>query len=269
MKERPKGVTTIFEVDGYKEIIVVIPTADFNGKYAKECRENIFKGLHMVFVESGGSEDFYFNYAHNCNLGIKKAMQYDPKWIVVSNDDMYKIDEVSRLKSHLMKLSPDEQSVVFTCANSLYHSRLVSVSYMTYRRNLILFLKGRVDRRRLYCEKKFNIKYVIGSTERIYKFVYKPRLQLKYTGSFAIFSIALVRKYNGAMYDEVYLNGTEDIDQSWKFMQVQIRKRCLHYNIGDIIGGTIGTYNVTRRLRGLLNDCYLNSKIDSGELKFL
>ena len=32
MKERPKGVANIYEIDGDKEIIVVIPTADFNGK---------------------------------------------------------------------------------------------------------------------------------------------------------------------------------------------------------------------------------------------
>ncbi|MEM3860085.1 MAG: hypothetical protein QW478_11905 [Candidatus Micrarchaeaceae archaeon] len=83
MKERPKGRAEIIEVEGDKEIIVVIPTADFNGKYAKECRENIFKGLHIIFVESGFPKDPYFNYAHNCNVGIKKAMEYNPKWIVV------------------------------------------------------------------------------------------------------------------------------------------------------------------------------------------
>ena len=43
MRERPKGVANIHEFEGDKDIIVVIPTADFNGKYAKECRENIFK----------------------------------------------------------------------------------------------------------------------------------------------------------------------------------------------------------------------------------
>ena len=32
MKERPKGVSYIHEVDGYKDIVVVIPTADLNGK---------------------------------------------------------------------------------------------------------------------------------------------------------------------------------------------------------------------------------------------
>ena len=95
MKERPKGAAYIHEIEGDKDIIVVIPTADFNGKYARECRENIFKGLHIVFVESGGRGDFYFNYAHNCNVGIKKAMEYKPKWVVVSNDDMEMIDSIS------------------------------------------------------------------------------------------------------------------------------------------------------------------------------
>ena len=88
MKERPKGASYIHEVEGNKDIIVVIPTADFNGKYARTCREEIFKGLHMVFVESGENPDPYFNYAHNCNVGIKRAMEYNPKWVVVSNDDI-------------------------------------------------------------------------------------------------------------------------------------------------------------------------------------
>ncbi len=98
MKERPKGVANIHEVEGDKDIIVVIPTADFNGKYAKECRENIFKGLHIIFVESGEIPDPYFNGAHNVNIGIKKAMEYNPRWIVFSNDDVYKIDSVEKLK---------------------------------------------------------------------------------------------------------------------------------------------------------------------------
>ena len=98
MRERPKGVSTIHEVEGDKDVVVVIPTADFNGKYAKECRENIFKGLHIIFVESGGKGDFYFNIAHNFNVGIKKAMKYNPKWIVFSGDDMVQVDDITVLK---------------------------------------------------------------------------------------------------------------------------------------------------------------------------
>ena len=86
MKERPRGTAKIHEVDGIRDIIVVITTADFNGRYAKECRENIFKGLYMIFVESAEMPDPYFNNAHNINVGIEKAMEYNPKWIVFSGD---------------------------------------------------------------------------------------------------------------------------------------------------------------------------------------
>ena len=268
MKERPKGIATIKEVEGEKDVIVVIPTADFNGKYAKECRENIFRGLHIVFVESGGKVDFYFNFSHNCNVGIRKAMEYNPKWIVLSNDDMYKVDDITILKTYLMELSSKEASVVFTCTEGLYHSRLVALSFRTYRRRLILILKGRLERRRLYFEKKFNIKYTIGSTFGFYKLIYKPRFQVKYTGNFAIFSNGLVRKYISVMFDEVYINGSEDIDLSWKFKVDHIVERCVKYNIGDYIGGTIGSYNTTRRLRGLLNDTYLNLKIELWQRTF-
>ena len=50
MKKKPKGVLIVDEVEGDKEIIVIIPTADFDVKYAIECRDNIFKGLYIAFV---------------------------------------------------------------------------------------------------------------------------------------------------------------------------------------------------------------------------
>jgi len=66
MKERPKGVPWIREVSDQKDIIVVIPTANFNGKYANECKENIFKGLHIIFVESEGEERFLLQFCSLC-----------------------------------------------------------------------------------------------------------------------------------------------------------------------------------------------------------
>ena len=124
MRERPKGVANVHEVEGDKDIIVVIPTADLNGKYAKECRDNIFKGLHIIFVESGEVPDPYFNYAHNVNIGVRNAMAYIPKWIVISNDDMRKIDDPRILKNGLMKFNPNEVDVLFTKESpDHYHSQ--------------------------------------------------------------------------------------------------------------------------------------------------
>ena len=45
MRNRPKGVAKLYESNGNKEIIVVITTADINGKFAKDCRDNIFQGF--------------------------------------------------------------------------------------------------------------------------------------------------------------------------------------------------------------------------------
>ncbi|MEM3593018.1 MAG: hypothetical protein QXW67_03960, partial [Candidatus Micrarchaeia archaeon] len=109
---------------GNKDIIVVIPTADFNGRYAKACRDEIFKGLHMIFVESGGKGDFYFNFAHNCNVGIKKALEYSPKWIILSNDDMHKIDDISVLVEQLKIVNNEEYGAVFFNPPHFYYSKI-------------------------------------------------------------------------------------------------------------------------------------------------
>ena len=267
MKERPNGVANIYEVDGGNDIIVVIPTADFNGKYAKECRENIYKGLHIIFVESRGRGDFYFNFAHNCNVGIRKAMEYKPKWVVLSNDDMVKIDEVNKLKYSLLRLDSGKEIIVFNCNQGIYHSRLASISTRTLRRKVVLAIKGMREMRRLSFEKKFGTRYIVGSTLKPYKLIYKTVIQVMYFGSFGIFSSALIKKYGWKLFDETYINGAEDIDLSWRIKQDRIEEECIDYRIGDIIGGTIGPYNLTRRLRGMVNDCYLNLKIEIGELK--
>ncbi|MEM3334148.1 MAG: hypothetical protein QW745_08110 [Thermoplasmata archaeon] len=113
MKERPKGVSYINEIKGNKDIIVVIPIMDVNGKYAITFRDEIFKDLHIIFVVSGKG-NYYFNYAHNCNVDIKKALEHNPKWIIVLNDDMYKINDVSVLIEQLESLNNQAIDIVFT-----------------------------------------------------------------------------------------------------------------------------------------------------------
>ena len=48
-------------------------------------------------------------------------MEYNPKWIVISNDDMYKIDDVSILKGQLENIDPDKFYIVFP-AGTHYHT---------------------------------------------------------------------------------------------------------------------------------------------------
>ena len=83
MKNRESGRAKIYEVKGKNDIIIVIPTTDHNGKFAQNCSKNIFKGMHIIFVESSGLTDKYFNYARNVNKGLKYALKYKPKWVIL------------------------------------------------------------------------------------------------------------------------------------------------------------------------------------------
>ena len=265
MKERPKGVSNIHEVDGDKEIIVVIPTADFNGKYAKECKENIFKGLHIIFVESGGRRDFYFNYSHNCNVGIRKAMEYKPKWIVFSNDDMVKIDDVDTLKEELAKINYNEVSAVFT-SPSIYHS--VPVKFAEPRLIFYIYMKIRSAQniKRLTLWKKFNVRFFLPRIGLIWSILYKKGTPCFSISAFGIFSSTFLNDFmneNNELFDETFITATEDIDLSLKITLTRNDYKFINYKIGDLINGTLGS-SFAKQLRDLAGDTLLNYLIDCG-----
>ena len=268
MKERPKGVANIHEVDGNKEIIVVIPTADFNGKCAKECRENIFKGLHIIFVESGGKEDFYFNYAHNCNVGIRKAMEYNPKWVLVSNDDMYKIDETDILLKELSTIDNGKVMSVFT-GQSRYHSfnscvgkkrfLLTDIGYLLYYLKERKLLEWRIV---LKIAKKHNyaVKWILGPRNRLLgKLFLSEAYFFTMTATFAILSSQFC-KAKEKVFNETYQIGVEDWELSLELNKFEVA--IIDYRIGDVIGGTIGG-GLRRAIRDLANLVYFNERIQA------
>ena len=109
MENRPSAPMKIFEIEGDKDIVVVIPTADHNGELAKNCADKIFKGQQIIFVESNGP---FFNYSRSSNFGIKYSLKYGPEWIVLSNDDVDSSDDMNKLKLELSKIDKDDTSLV-------------------------------------------------------------------------------------------------------------------------------------------------------------
>jgi hypothetical protein len=268
MRERPKGVANVHEVEGDKDIIVVIPTADFNGKYARECRENIFKGLHMVFVESGGKGDFYFNYAHNCNVGIRKAMEYNPKWVVVSNDDMVHIDNPLKLKLELGKTNNDNE-VIFVKPTQ-YHSN----ELLILRLRNIYFTRIKLSKKHFYSDflMKFSIRYSTaikdfgGLSSRFYYLIYFKKVYLiRRIGSFGIFSKKFITKLDNKLFDETYINHQEDDDLSLKILLNNAKIANIDYFVGDIMGGTLAKGEI-RKLRSLASQVYFESKHNFAEI---
>jgi len=273
MRERPKGALYIHEVEGNKDIIVVIPTADFNGKYAIECRENIFKGLHMIFVESGGRGDFYFNYAHNCNLGIKKAMEYNPKWIVLSNDDMYKIDDVDVL---INELKNTDNSKIMMCYVKLIEAtnrvaKQQSIIGSNFRIIRILLSYVIPDlRKKILIEKKLKIFYARYLNNFVNRLYIKKLFYFYGFGPIGIFSSYFIKQRPYfKLYDETFINASEDIDLSIEIFPMASKGKVnfLNYRIGSFGGGTLGR-SIARGFRDESSAAYFNYKLESNFYNF-
>ena len=260
MEERPKGITTIYEVDGDKNIIIVIPTSDYNGKYAKECKDNIYKGFHIIFVESGLREDFYFNYAHNCNVGVRKAMEYNPKWVVLSNDDMIKIDEPDILRRELSVIKPVEQIMVLS-KNKSINANIAKLALSTIKRNLVyrFIISYGYDRIRL--ERKFHVKYLVAALNFPYNLLFRITISFPAVGDFAIFSFSILNDLQ-TLFDERFINGGEDIDLSILIHNRKYKCQYRNYKINSIGRATLGR-STERSLRDIINMAYLNKKIEN------
>ena len=268
MRERPKGVANIHEVEGDKEIIVVIPTADFNGKYAKECRDNIFKGFHIIFVESGEIPDPYFNFAHNVNVGIKKAMEYNPKWVVFSNDDMKKIDDIGVLVNELSLIDNNKIKIVFT-RQSEYHSVKVSIAQnrtlltKIYKLLYNLILKSNSYKEVENIKKAFSVKWIYGSGKTLLaKIFFKKAIKLIETSDFSIISAEFCKNEDAKIFNETYINGGEDWELSFKMTRNRSDYTFVNYKIGDLIGGTLGEYDKVRQLRDICNIVYFDKQMN-------
>jgi hypothetical protein len=270
MKERPKGRTEIKEIEGDKEIIVVIPTANYEGSFARECRDNIFKGIHIIFVESGSPRDPYFNYSRSCNEGIKRALEYNPKWIVVSNDDMFKIDDAEVLLSELKKKDPEKLNSLFT-KPTIYHSFPVCIGVPRYfigrTAEYFYLLSKRNMNTRMFLttkkiSKKFGAKWVYASRREIFKKVfYKETRCFILTSAFSIFSGRWAKSLNGVVFDELYINGVEDWELSYRICYDRKNFDFIEYRIGDLIGSSVGEYWGIRNLREVANMVYFDNKM--------
>ena len=263
MKERPKGSCEIREVEGEEDIIVVIPTTDFDGKYAKTCREEIFKGMHIIFVVSGKG-NHYFNYAHNCNVGIKKSLEYNPKWIIISNDDMYKVDDPEKLIQELSEL-PNDVDVVYTISPEGRFSIECQVVRFTRFYSIYELFRSKGRYYNVFY-RKFNIKYgtvrkYIGPSiiNLIIKFMLaKP---VKSIGeyientSFGIFSYRYIKKRGGELFDETFINTKEDTDVSLFNSIHKARGIKINYKIGDLLSRTLGR-GKDRYLREIAGSAY-------------
>lgn len=248
MKNRPPPKMKFMEVNGATDVIVVIPTPTAKNKFVQNCKE-LFKGLHIIFVVSSGEN---FNFARCNNTGICLALRYNPRWIIMSNDDMIGVDPIYKLTDILSKI--DNRKVDCLVPDTLNNT------FRVYEpRVLIKFFRSYYN-----LLHKFDINRVIldESGGKIRRFVVKVFLYKPVTDRFRnvadlyVLSGEYARKKNGLVYDTTFINDSEDIKLSF---EVKKRLRIVKFKISRYkSGGAHFTRDFSRTLRAVAGLSYLN-----------
>ncbi|HEY1197124.1 MAG TPA: hypothetical protein VGG32_00130 [Thermoplasmata archaeon] len=273
MKGRPHGHADLSEVDGRNDVIVVIPTSDAHGPLSINCRTQLFKGQHIIFVDSKGLDPL-FNYARNVNIGVRRALELDPRWVVVANDDCIRIDPISTLVSRLETLRPEETTIVYPMPYSGYHSVKASLVCLRDWAYPILRLKRAEIRETYDLLRRFGVKYEFMSDSLfkagVRRWLYGPlfRAIASYvdTVSFGVYSSQLIHDLGGKLFDEGYVNQGEESDLAFRIWTRGKGIQYVPFQVGDQVGLTLGT-GPARTLRGVAGAAYLNYRIEHGFLK--
>jgi len=183
-------------------------------------------------------------------------MEYNPKWVVLSNDDMVKIDEISSLIKELDGINSGKTMAV--CRSRSKEANRARIGHPKRLRNFLFRMRDSYTRSLLTYEKKFDIRFFVEGLKFPWNYLFRNLLEVRAISDFAVLSSDLFRDYS-TLYDETFINGGEDIDLSIRLYIIKINYVLLHYRILSIGGGTIGSKN--RMLKDIINLAYLNSKL--------
>lgn len=273
MKERPPGRAELFEVDGKKDVIVVIPTSAVEGPLATRCRTQLFRGQHIIFVDSKGLDPL-FNYARNVNKGVRRALEIGSKWVIVANDDTVGVDPISTLVLGLEKIDPEKTTIAYPVPFSTYHSVKASLVYLKKWAYPLLRVKRAEIRKIHNLSMRFGVKYEF-MPDHLFRggyrgLAYRPFISRVAgyvdTVSFGVYSSRLALDLGGKLYDEVYINHTEESDLAFRMWMKQTGIRHISFRVDEGVGTTLGTGQV-RFLRNVASLAYLNYKIEYGLLE--
>ena len=262
MRERPKGATYVHEVEGNKNIIVVITTADFYGENAKKCKDIVFKGLQIIFVESGEVPDFYFNAAHNANIGIKEALEYNPEWIIYSNDDV-ETDNIQGLIT-ILKSNPRESYLVPLRKNTEAQFQIFDAKFPSLLAHALFSLFSGDIEYGVSSLKMLKVKFwahnglFFSAREGIlYKFLkflsFPVSLPYENFSDFGIFRATVLREFK---FEESFINGVEDTELTLRLINCGIFPKVIPFKVRSAKGGgqTLGDLrSLPRHLRDYSN----------------
>lgn len=179
--------------------------------------------------------------------------------IVVSNDDMVKIDTAKALQEQLLALDKEKCDVVFTEPSNCH-----SVPMQISQHNILYFLYHIISNKNerqtaMMIHKKFGIRYLMAPIFGTFSKVFRKGYQYLEIQDFGIYNPIWISEMGSSLYDDTFIISAEDSDLSLRVSIERVRTSTIKYKIGDLIESTLGT-GVQRELRDIACIAYFNWK---------
>ena len=256
--------TTILRNDD--SIVVVVPTSDINNINSRKIKDT-YKEYTVVFVESKGK---YFNFSHSMNIGIEKAITLNAQWIMLTNDDIY-CENPKILKERIKNM--DKDIVVPTKIH--YANNIVNAGINIYKNSWLLNMVYKIKflskllpiqmRGRFICNSvhyyKHLFKYInINNDSYLNKL---PFIGEKITAVYNIQPVSIIKteildKYR---FDEIFINGGEDLDLSLRLKKAGFNFYPLDLNFYGQSGASLGINNIRLYRNTLIEILYISYKL--------
>jgi hypothetical protein len=256
----------IVEIDGDNDIVVAMSTINADSKHAKEAVK-LYKGQQIVFSQNAdGMPQKYFNISKSYNLALNAALKHKPKYVILSNDDMIKGDDFSKLKEQIANLDK-EYDTLFTQPH-VSHSIPMHLSSITGFYRFYNMAKGGESAQMQRIMDRFKLSVITNSDFNIdikrrllHSMIFRNFKSFHNVGNFAIFSASFLKK-NPVLFDPLCFNGYDDIDVSLN-LDKRNNYSFVDFNIGALAGTSFGM-DSRRWLRALVSHIYFDYKWKKG-----
>jgi GT2 family glycosyltransferase len=275
-RKRPSVNTLFTPSDNKSSITAVIPTKSAQDLPFKELPRKLSK-INVLWVESSGP---FFNFSYAMNIGIRKALEMGSEFIMLTNDDILPMDDISNIDIIVKRMK--EKYDIFI--PQIYNSNLfISPVQSIYRQSFITahYLKGNhkpkgdeidkvMDIRMLVqnlgiYSNPYIMKYIIlrendpvlaGQssilTRKVKEFalrgVNKLLIKINNVQPISIVKSSLLESEN---FDESFVNGGEDVDLSIRLSLRGARVGYLDERFHHYGGNSLGT-NIERILKNTI-----------------
>lgn len=271
-KNRQKGQVEIF-TRGNKDsdIKFIIPTMDPDASICRKIEE-MYRNYSILFIKSKGQ---FFNYSRSLNNGLEKTFSGSnkPKIIVISNDDVIlqktdvsNLENIDFTNNSVYCLTPNNKNysgehVVISKANyfETYKDLIISALNNDIAKNKVLRI---LNHKSIPYAKIRSMKYILDTCIlEFYRRMMPNEKTLEFINfaDFGIFDANVLRDFK---FDELYINGWEDWDLSYRLFNSGLKIKPLNYKFERIGHASIGAVmsRDAEIVRSYFNAIYFNWK---------